>query len=143
MTWTVRRRPSGPAFEDPREQDAELEQHEQRRHRDQHRHRVWCRRRHRRDDGDPEDHVAAVARQLLGGDDPQPRDREHADRDLEHQPDQGHQDHRELVVVGGPDEDVEVVVVEVLQEVDGSGQRQEVRERDARDEQGGHQQHQR
>jgi len=63
------------------------------------------------DDRDPEDDVAAVVRELARADDAQARDREHADRDLEQQPDQGDQDHRELVVVGGADEDVEAAAV--------------------------------
>ena len=50
------------------------------------------------------------------------------DRDLEQQPDADQQEDREAVVVLGLQEDVERVVVEVLQEVDGARQRDEVAE---------------
>ena len=90
-----------------------------------------------------EQHVAPVRLQLARRDDPQPRDREHADRDLEQQPDPADEHDREPVVVAGLDEDVEVVVVEVLQELDGPRQHDEVAERDAGQEQERDHQHQR
>ena len=58
--------------------DAELPQDDERRHRDEHRHRPGVGRRDRRDDRDGQDHVAAAARELPGGDDAEPRDGEDA-----------------------------------------------------------------
>src|SRR3978361_252944 len=67
-------------------------------------------------DRDAEDDVAAVLRELARREDAQPRDRQHPHRDLEQQADAGDEQHRELEVVLGLQEDVERVVVEVLQE---------------------------
>src|ERR1700730_9927811 len=56
---------------DPGEDQAALEEDDKRHHLDQHRDRVRARKK-RRDDGDYDDRVAPVSRQLLGGDDSEP-----------------------------------------------------------------------
>ena len=65
------------------------------------------------------------------------------DRELEHEPHRGERQRRELVVVARLDQHVELVGVEVLQEVDGGRQHEEVAERDTDEEQHRHHRHQR
>ena len=87
------------------------------------------------DHGDDQDRVAAVAGELLRGDDPQPGHRQNPDGDLKQEPDPDQGEDDEAVVLRGADLDVELIGVEVEQEVERRGHDDEIGEYDPADEQ--------
>src|SRR4249920_82064 len=132
----VRRRLGRPA-EHSRQDHAALVEQEQRHRLDQHRDRIGAGQQ-RGDDDQDHVRVAAVLRELLWGDDPEAGHGEDPDRQLEDQAHDGQGQGEEAVVVLGPDLDVELALVEVEEELGGSGKDYEVAEDDAGDEQKGH-----
>jgi hypothetical protein len=120
------------------EQEAGLEQDDQRHHLDQHADRVRPREEHR-EDRQCEVGVAPVGRQLLRGDDAEPGDGQDPDRQLEEKAHHPERQGEEAVVVARPHLDVELRVVEVQEELGGGRQDDEVAEDDPGDEQNRHQ----